>query len=178
MRDLPYPSNERFGFKGFLLSWKKYVLFSNFSMAKIKKKKLRGTKRADELMGSLDHDKVLGKGGDDLIETFEGDDVIKGGKGNDTIVSGVGMDKVSGGKGDDLFVTENGGDGYMTIKDFSGGDRIEFCGCASTVIEQRGKDAWIIKGDDVKAVVKGVSAEDLDLNFETKMVTIISDSLV
>tara|TARA_B100001093_G_C26727191_1_gene970485 strand:- start:82 stop:525 length:444 start_codon:yes stop_codon:yes gene_type:complete len=146
-------------------------------MAKTKKNKLRGTKRADELMGTLDHDKVLGKGGDDLIETFEGDDVVKGGKGNDTITPGVGMDKVWGGKGDDLFVTENGGEGHMKIMDFARGDRVQFCGCASTVIEQRGDDAWIIKGDDVKAVLKGVSAEDLDLDFTSKMVSMVADPL-
>lgn len=146
-------------------------------MAKTKKIKLRGTKRADELMGTLDHDKVLGKGGDDLIETFEGDDVVKGGKGNDTITPGVGMDKVWGGKGDDLFVTENGGEGHMKIMDFARGDRVQFCGCLSTVIEQRGDDAWIIKGDDVKAVLKGVSAEDLDLDFTSKMVSMVADPL-
>jgi len=146
-------------------------------MAKTKKNKLRGTKRADELMGTLDHDKVLGKGGDDLIETFEGDDVVKGGKGNDTITPGVGMDKVWGGKGDDLFVTENGGEGHMKIMDFARGDRVQFCGCLSTVIEQRGDDAWIIKGDDVKAVLKGVSAEDLDLDFTSKMVSMVADPL-
>ena len=146
-------------------------------MAKIKRNTLRGTKRADELMGTLDHDKVLGKGGDDLIETFEGDDVVKGGKGNDTITPGVGMDKVWGGKGDDLFVTENGGEGHMKIMDFARGDRVQFCGCLSTVIEQRGDDAWIIKGDDVKAVLKGVSAEDLDLDFTSKMVSMVADPL-
>ena len=146
-------------------------------MAKIKRIKLRGSKRADELMGTLDHDKVVAKGGDDLIETFEGDDVVKGGKGNDTITSGVGMDKVWGGKGDDLFVTENGGEGHMKIMDFASGDRVQFCGCASTVIEQRGDDAWIIKGDDVKAVLKGVNSEDLDLDFDSKMISMVADPL-
>ena len=43
----------------------------------------------------------------------------------------------------------------MKIIDFEVGDAIIFCGCSSTLIEQRGKNAWIVKNDDVSAVLKG-----------------------
>ena len=109
--------------------------------------------------------------------TFEGNDKVKGGGGNDIITTGIGKDKAWGGPGDDLFVTENNGEGFVRIMDFEVGDRIEFCGCLSTRIEMRGKNAYIMKGDDIKAVVKGVDAEDLELDFDSKMIFISPDPL-
>lgn len=149
---------------------------------KNKKNKIRGTKRGDALTGSAGNDFVLGRGGDDIITTNEGDDKIKGGKGKDVITSGTGMDTVWGGKGDDVFVTENGStnnpkEGYMKIMDFEDGDVIEFCGCASATLEQRGENVWLTKGDDVKAVIKGVNVEDLDIDFRNKIVTFAADPL-
>ena len=91
-------------------------------------------------------------GGDYLIRTEEGRYRVFGGDGNDT------------------FETLNGGKDYMKIMDFEASDTIAFCGCASTRIEQRGKDAWIVKGDDIKAVVKGVSASDLTIDFAADVI--------
>ena len=65
----------------------------------------------------------------------------------------------------------------MKIMDFEAGDTITFCGCRSTRIEQRGKNAWIVKGDDVKAVVKGVDANDLDIDFTKAVITMSADPL-
>lgn len=127
-------------------------------MAK-KRKKLRGTNRADELTGTRRKNRVYGRKGDDLISTEEGRYRVWGGAGNDT------------------FETINGGKGYMKIMDFEAGDIIGFCGCASTRIEQRGKNAWIVKGDDVKAVVKGVSASDLTIDFDDGVITFSADPL-
>ena len=100
---------------------------------------------------------------------FEGDDLIRTDKGNY---------KVWGGKGADTFVTLNGGKGKMKIMDFEVGDTIKFCGCPSTRIEQRGKNAWIVKGDDVKAVVKGFDADLLDLDYDNGLITAITDTMV
>ena len=127
-------------------------------MAK-KRKKLRGTNGADELTGTRRKNRVYGRKGDDLIRTEEGRYRIWGGDGNDT------------------FETLDGGKGYMKIMDFEAGDTIGFCGCASTRIEQRGKNAWIVKGDDVKAVVKGVSASDLTIDFDERVITMSADPL-
>ena len=127
-------------------------------MAK-KRKKLIGTNRADELIGIPKKKWVYGLGGDDIISTEEG------------------KYKVWGGEGADTLKTLNGGKGYMKIMDFEAGDTITFCGCAFTRIEQRGKNAWIVKGDDVKAVVKGVDANDLDIDFTKAVITMSADSL-
>ena len=54
-------------------------------------------------------------------------------------------------------MTVNGGQGHVTITDFEIDDVITFCGCGATQKEQRGDDAWIVKGLDVKAVILGVS---------------------
>ena len=123
------------------------------------RKKLLGTESVDELTGTRRNKFVYGFGGDDLIGTEEG------------------RYRVWGGEGDDTFETLNGGKGYMKIMDFEASDTIAFCGCASTRIEQRGKDAWIVKGDDVKAVVKGVSASDLTIDFDDGVITMSADPL-
>ena len=123
------------------------------------RKKLRGTDGVDELTGTRRNKLVYGFGGDDLIRTEEGRYRVFGGDGNDT------------------FETLNGGKGYMKIMDFEAGDIIGFCGCASTRIEQRGNNAWIVKGDDVKAVVKGVSASDLTIDFDERVITMSADPL-
>ena len=123
------------------------------------RKKLRGTEGVDELTGTRRNKLVYGFGGDDLIRTEEG------------------RYRVWGGEGDDTFETLNGGKGYMKIMDFEASDTIAFCGCASTRIEQRGKNAWIVKGDDVKAVVMGVSASDLTIDFDDGVITMSADPL-
>ena len=123
------------------------------------RKKLRGTEGVDELTGTRSNKRVYGFGGDDLISTEEGRYRVFGGDGNDT------------------FETLNGGKGYMKIMDFEAGDIIGFCGCPATRIEQRGNNAWIVKGDDVKAVVKGVSASDLTIDFDNGVITMSADPL-
>ena len=123
------------------------------------RKKLIGTNSADELIGTPKKKRVYGRDGDDIISTEEG------------------KYKVWGNEGADTFETLNGGKGYMKIMDFEADDTITFCGCASTRIEQRGKNAWIVKGDDVKAVLKGVDADDLDIDFTEAVITMNADPL-
>ena len=123
------------------------------------RKKLRGTRGDDELTGTRRKNRVYGMGGNDSISTEEG------------------RYSVWGGEGEDTFNTLNGGKGFMKIMDFEASDTITFCGCASTRIEQRGKNAWIVKGDDVKAVVKGVSASDLTIDFDDGVITLSADPL-
>ena len=128
-------------------------------MAKNRRNKLRGTNGADELTGTSRKRLIYGRGGDDIISTTEGRFKVWGGEDNDT------------------FKTLNGGKGYMKIMDFEAGDTITFCGCASTRIEQRGKNAWIVKADDVKAVVKGVDAGDLNIDFDEAVITMSADPM-
>ena len=83
--------------------------------------------------------------------------------------------KAWGGKDRDTFVTLNGGDGYLQVMDFEVGDKIQFCGCASTRIEQRGRNAWIVKSSDVKAVLRGVDADELELDFTKGLIAFAAD---
>ena len=121
--------------------------------------KIRGTSRADELMGTPKKRSVYGLAGDDIIGTNEG------------------RYKVYGGEGKDKFVTLNGAKGHMTIMDMEVGEAIEFCGCASTEIKQRGKHVRIVKGDDVKAVVRNANTDDFDMDFTSGLITMSADPL-
>ena len=125
---------------------------------KNKKRKLRGTSGSDELTGLISNQRIYGLAGDDIISTVEG------------------KFKVWGGKGRDTFVTLNGGDGYLQVMDFEVGDKIQFCGCASIRIEQKGRNAWIVKSNDVKAVLRGVDADELHLDFTQGLIAFAADS--
>jgi Ca2+-binding RTX toxin-like protein len=125
---------------------------------KNKKRKLRGTSGSDELTGLISNQRIYGLAGDDIISTVDG------------------KFKVWGGKGRDTFVTLNGGDGYLQVMDFEVGDKIQFCGCASTRIEQKGRNAWIVKSNDVKAVLRGVDADELHLDFTQGLIAFAADS--
>ena len=60
--------------------------------------------------------------------------------------------------------------------DFEVGDKVQFCGCSSTRIEQWEKHAWIVKSSDVKAVVRGVDADALRLVFTKGLIAFAADS--
>ena len=70
----------------------------------------------DNIQGSVYDDVINGGGGDDSITSEDGNDTLIGGKGDDTLV---------GGDGDDTYVW-NLGDGFDSISDNSGTDRIKF----------------------------------------------------
>ena len=132
-------------------------------MAKKRRRRLRGTNGADELTGTRRKRRIYGRGGDDIISAPEG------------------RYRAWGGDDADTFKTLNGGKGFMRIMDFEVGDTITFCGCASTRIEQfgkKGQHARIVKGDDVKAIVQNVKAEDLNIDFENAVITLNPDPLV
>ena len=128
-------------------------------MAKKRWKKLLGTNGPDELTGTRKTKRIYGLAGDDIISPP------------------AGRFQVWGGEDDATFETINDGKGYMKIMDFEAGDTVTFCGCASTRIVQRGKNAWIEKGDDIKAVLKGVKADDLDIDFTNKVITMNADPM-
>ena len=123
-----------------------------------KSKKTFGTAGNDVLTGTKRKDRIRGYGGDDRIESGEGNDKVWGGRGNNT------------------FVTVDGGKGYVTIMDFKKGDNvIEFCGCASTRLVQQGRNVKIFKGDDIKAVVRGVKTSELEMDFVNREITLITE---
>ena len=119
--------------------------------------RIRGTAKNDVLTGSKKRDFIAG---------FRGDDIIDGGEGKD---------RAWGGKGNDVFVTVDGGKGYLVIHDFKRGNNvIEFCGCPSTQLVQKGDNVRIVKDDDIKAVVRGVTKDELEIDFINRVITLIS----
>ena len=124
-----------------------------------KRNQLIGTPEKDILTGTRRLKYIFGREGDDII------------------TSSKGVYRAWGEAGSDSFVTLNDIKGHMRIMDLEAGETITFCGCPSTQIDQRGKDAWIFKGDDVKAVVIGTKAARLDLNFSSRLITLVADPL-
>ncbi len=129
------------------------------SRAKKSQEKLLGTPDHDQLIGTRNQQRIYGLGGDDLISSESG------------------KYRAWGGEGMDTYVTVNDGMGYMRIMDMEPGEVIEFCGCPSTRIEQRGKNAWVVKLDDVKAVVANVNADNLKLDYDLRQITLVADPL-
>ena len=143
---------------GMMINVRVELVKLSFDGKEKQKRKLRGTSGSDELTGLISNQRIYGLAGDDIISTVEG------------------KFKAWGVKGHDTFVTLNGGDGYFQVMDFEEGDKIQFCGCASTRIEQRGRNAWIVKSKDVKAVLRGVDADGFELDFTQGLIAFAADS--
>ncbi|MBA3746378.1 MAG: metallophosphoesterase, partial [Solirubrobacterales bacterium] len=71
---------------------------------------IRGTAKADILIGTPGDDVICAGGGSDTIRAGGGDDLVLGEGGNDTILDGSGQDDVSGGTGDDVLTMGEGSD--------------------------------------------------------------------
>ena len=128
-------------------------------MARPKRNKIKkGTRGNDVLTGTKKNDRIKGLAGDDIIE------------------SGAGKDRGWGGKGKDRFITEGFAKGHMKIMDMEAGEVIEFCGCPSTKLKQRGKNVWITLGSDIKAVVKNADMNLFDVDFGAATITMLADS--
>ena len=100
-------------------------------------------------------DTVKGTSYNDIIYGNSGHDTINAGEGNDTIVGGIGNDILNGGNGDDTYVY-NLGDGFDTITDTGGDDKIVFgegISQSDLSFEQIGNDLKIsVNGKDDKGI--------------------------
>ena len=100
-------------------------------------------------------DTVNGTSYNDVIYGNGGHDTINAGEGNDTIVGGIGNDILNGGNGDDTYVY-NLGDGFDTITDTGGDDKIVFgegISQSDLSFEQIGNDLKIsVNGKDDKGI--------------------------
>jgi hypothetical protein len=79
---------------------------------------IRGTPRADFLVGTLGDDILCGFDGNDVILALSGNDCVDSGPGNDLVLGGLGNDRIFGGAGNDLLAGNlgqdqlDGGDGF------------------------------------------------------------------
>ena len=100
-------------------------------------------------------DTVNGTNYNDIIYGNGGHDTINAGEGNDTLIGGIGNDILNGGNGDDIY-QYNLGDGFDTISDSSGNDKIVFGEGISQndlSFEQIGNNLKIsINGDEIKGL--------------------------
>jgi hypothetical protein len=79
----------------------------------------------------------------------------------DEIIGDEPITKVKGTKHSDNFDIESGL-GYKVIRKFDPSqDQITFCGCPATKLDSYSGDTYISKGFDLKAIVKGVEADEL-----------------
>ena len=100
-------------------------------------------------------DTVNGTSYNDIIYGNGGHDTINAGEGNDTIVGGIGNDILNGGNGDDAYVY-NLGDGFDTISESGGDDKIVFgegISQSDLSFEKIGNNLKIsINGDEIKGI--------------------------
>ncbi|NEQ54047.1 MAG: calcium-binding protein [Leptolyngbya sp. SIO3F4] len=82
---------------------------------------IKGTDRADKLVGSARSQKIFGKKGNDFIDGKGGNDKLYGDRGNDRIRGGFGNDKIWGGFNNDRLAGESGND---HVSGGSGNDQI------------------------------------------------------
>ena len=89
---------------------------------------------SETITGTAYDDVIYANGGNDTVNAGNGNDTIYGGTGNDTLngqsgndilVGGTGDDHLEGGSGNDTYIY-NLGDGFDTISDSSGTDKIKF----------------------------------------------------
>ena len=89
---------------------------------------------SETITGTAYDDVIYADGGNDTVNAGNGNDIIYGGTGddtlngqgdNDTLVGGKGNDSLDGGSGNDIYIY-NLGDGFDTISDSSGTDKIKF----------------------------------------------------
>ena len=106
-------------------------------------------------------------------------------EGDDVFFPHGGMDKVWGGPGDDINVISQG-KGYVKMMDMQRGDVIDVAvaaapeDCPTIVIEKKGDGVRISnsKSSDIYAVVKGVEAYMLNLDFANREITMSSTYVV
>ena len=94
------------------------------------KNRLKGTNRADVIVGLGANDKIDGRGGNDVICAGDGNDSVAGGNGKDriygqngkdTLKGGTGNDSLDGGSGNDKLYGQSGRD---TLRGRAGHDRL------------------------------------------------------
>lgn len=101
-------------------------------------KLIKGTKKADRLVGTP---------GDDQIRGGRGKDRIRARAGNDRVDGEGGRDRITGKKGDDLL---SGGPGKDRIKGGSGDDRLFADAGGALMVGGKGRDEFnIVDGEQI-----------------------------
>lgn len=104
-------------------------------------RKITGSSRADQLVGTRANDFILGQGGNDELYGEKGNDRILGGKGNDYLQGGKGNDRLYGGTGNDVLMS---GRIVGQADQYDGLTRIEEDGFFNYLTGGSGKDTFVL----------------------------------
>lgn len=94
----------------------------------------------DRMRGGADADEFRGDEGDDDLRGRDGNDVLNGGAGKDLLIGGNGDDSLRGGANADIF-RFGAGQGFDSIVDFSGSDKIDLTSLGLRSFSRDLKDA-------------------------------------
>jgi len=117
---------------------------------------IKGTARADRLIGSARNQKIIGKSGNDFINGKGGSDFLIGNKGRDTLLGGAGNDRLYGGHDSDRL---SGGDGNDQLMGTSNGQKAE----KDVLTGGKGRDTFIL-GNSKRAFYDDRNAKSAGLN--------------
>jgi Ca2+-binding RTX toxin-like protein len=117
--------------------------------------RFRGTKNADNIIGSTGPDSILGAAGDDTVTAGDGNDTIGAGAGNDYVDAGAGNDRIIAGAGNDTIIAGPGSD---TVDPGAGNDLIVDTGDSD-------RDVFLFSGD-TKGGFGRDTIEGFDLNVD------------
>jgi len=137
---------------------------------------LRGGAGNDDLSGGDNNsDRLFGGHGDDTLAGGDGSNQLRGGRGDDSIQGGSGADRIWGGKDDDVLRGNGGtdrfyftpGDGFDTIEDFGGSDRIDlrsydFANVGALALVDTSNGARIDLGNGDAILLSGVTPGSLN----------------
>lgn len=152
----------------------------------------KGTKRGDDIEGTIGDDNIKAGKGRDMVDGNGGDDHIFGGKGADDLFGGAGDDTVNGGKGRDFISggmgdddlnggrardVLNGGQGEDNLNGGRGRDIIEGGADNDILTGGRGRDFFVFNEGDGLDVITDMQRWDridlsgTDLEFDDLTIT-------
>jgi serralysin len=121
----------------------------------VRRRRFRGTSKADYFVGNDQNNVAEGKGKDDVLLGNAGDDRLDGGSGKDLLFGGAGLDTLSGGNKQDLLF---GGDGADQLDGGNGNDILDGGADNDTLIGGAGSDQ-LVGGNGVDTLTGGADRD-------------------
>lgn len=109
---------------------------------------IKGSKKANRIVGTPGNDVICGLGGNDVIDGAGGNDVIYGGDGSDTVIGGEGDDDLYGELGNDTIQGNAGSDDMFGA---DGNDSLDGGEDPDSYDPGSGINTCSIAGDDLSA---------------------------
>jgi serralysin len=117
----------------------------------VRRKRFKGTSKADYFVGGEQNNIAEGKGKDDVLVGNGGDDQLDGGSGKDILLGGAGLDTLKGGNKQDILF---GGDGADQLDGGNGADILDGGADNDTLVGGAGNDQ-LVGGNGVDTLTGG-----------------------